>query len=85
MICEDCRFAVWSTSKNGSLHPSGKGVCIWQKTFRIAGSARKDGDTVSKIGDPITIMGGGICRHKDRSFPKKCSVFQRKGTNKLVT
>lgn len=30
--CLGCRFAVWEQTKNGRLHPNGRGTCSWKPT-----------------------------------------------------
>lgn len=30
MNCMTCKFAVWSKTKNGRLHPDGDGRCTWK-------------------------------------------------------
>jgi hypothetical protein len=75
MVCEGCRFAEWRMTESGRKHPGGGGQCSWEKTFRIAGSARALG-VYGVTGQPITISGAFICRKRGNEWPAKCDTFE---------
>lgn len=70
--CEGCRWAEWSRTAAGRLHPSGDGRCTWQAEFKIAGScAVRAYDT---FGKPVTVRGGLIRRKSGEEWPLACDV-----------
>lgn len=72
MICERCKFAQWDLTANGRKHPNGKGQCLWEATFIVAGSRySKDG-----YGHAVTLSGDAIWRTAGHEHPKRCDVFQ---------
>lgn len=72
MICERCKFAQWDLTANGRKHPNGSGQCLWEATFRVAGSSGFGAER----GQPIIAKGGNIWRTKGSERPKRCDVFQ---------
>ena len=70
--CKGCKYAEWEKSKNGSLHPSGKGVCKYKVTIpKLPASMWWSG-----YYDGPGILGGDIKRHSD--FNDHCPFY---GTN----
>jgi len=60
-ICNGCKFAAWSKTGAGNLHPSGYGKCNWAASYPIAAS--HNSYSIRHVDLHVTITGGSIERN----------------------
>lgn len=75
MICVGCKFANWSRTKTGALHPNGSGKCTWKATMKVPGSFN-DYLYFRKLADRQLEFAGGYIDRRAK-HPVNCDVKEQ--------